>query len=128
MKLMTGILAVAMATMTGAAWGQNPDAIDNARSVAKSLQQIKTNETNAALGLSNTPTTPPDAKPAAGAPAKPATRQSTAAKPAAPTTPAPAAKPHDAFVAKKPAITKAASQNTAVTKAASQKPKAKPAP
>ena len=47
MKLTTGILAVVM--MTGAAWGQNPDAIDNARSVAKSLQQIKTNETNAAL-------------------------------------------------------------------------------
>ena len=47
MKLTTGILAAVM--MTGAAWGQNPDAIDNARSVAKSLQQIKTNESNAAL-------------------------------------------------------------------------------
>jgi Tfp pilus assembly protein PilP len=123
MKLTT-VLAVAL-TMTAAAWGQNPDAIDNARSVAKSLQQIKTNETNAALELSNPPTTSPDAKPAAGAPAKPATGQSTAATPAAATTPAPAAKtatapaakPHDAFVAKKPA-----------TKAASHKAAAKSAP
>src|SRR6202035_4332126 len=63
MKLMTGILAVAM--MTGAAWGQNPDAIDNARSVAKSLQQIKTNESNAALEASSGV----PAKPAACAPA-----------------------------------------------------------
>ena len=66
MKLTT-VLAVAI-TMTAAAWGQNPDAIDNARSVAKSLQQIKTNETNAALGLSDAPASP-DAKPAPGAPA-----------------------------------------------------------
>ena len=50
MKLITGILAVAVAMTTGAAFGQNPDAIDNARSVAKSLQQIKTNQSNAALG------------------------------------------------------------------------------
>ena len=47
MKLTTGILAVVM--MAGAAWAQNPDAIDNARSVAKSLQQIQTTKTNAAL-------------------------------------------------------------------------------
>ena len=65
MKLTTGILAVVM--MTGAAWGQNPDAIDNARSVAKSLQQIKTNETNTALDAAGVPATP--AKPAPGAPA-----------------------------------------------------------
>lgn len=73
MKLTT-VLAVAI-TMTAAAWGQNPDAIDNARSVAKSLQQIKTNETNAALGLSDAPASP-DAKPAPGSPTpavKPAT-------------------------------------------------------
>ena len=37
MKLTTGILAVVM--MTGAAWGQNPGAIDNTRSTAKSLPQ-----------------------------------------------------------------------------------------
>jgi Tfp pilus assembly protein PilP len=72
MKLTTGILAVVM--MAGAAWGQNPDAVDNTRSVAKSLQQIKTNETNAALAASGTSSQAP--KPAPGAPApavKPAT-------------------------------------------------------
>ena len=72
MKLTT-VLAVAL-TMTAAAWGQNPDAIDNARSVAKSLQQIKTNETNAALEASGVPAQTD--KPAPGAPApavKPAT-------------------------------------------------------
>ena len=37
MKLTTGILAMAM--MVGGAWAQSPDAIDNARSTAKSLQQ-----------------------------------------------------------------------------------------
>ncbi len=64
MKLTTGILAIAM--MAGGAWAQNPDAIDNARSIAKSLQQKQANDTNAALstaGVANT------AKPAPGAPA-----------------------------------------------------------
>ncbi|HWY22169.1 MAG TPA: AMIN domain-containing protein [Candidatus Acidoferrum sp.] len=65
MKLTTAILAVVM--MTGAAWGQNPDAIDNTRSVAKSLQQIKTNETNVALDAAGVP--PQPGKPAPGAPA-----------------------------------------------------------
>ncbi len=74
MKLITGILAVAVAMMTGAAFGQNPDAIDNARSVAKSLQQIKTNETNAALAATGAPA-PQAENPAAKSPAKPATGQ-----------------------------------------------------
>jgi hypothetical protein len=81
MKLTTGILAAVM--MTGAAWGQNPDAIDNARSVAKSLTQIKTNESNAALAASAGPAQAN--KPAAGAPAP-------AVKPAA----IPGAKPVEA--------------------------------
>ena len=63
MKLTTSILAIAV--MAGAAWAQNPDAIDNARSVAKSLQQKQANDTNAALD-------------AAGVPAKPAAGQTTA--------------------------------------------------
>jgi hypothetical protein len=79
MKLMTGILAVAVAMTTGAAFGQNPDAIDNARSVAKSLQQIKTNQTNAALAASAP--APQADNPVTGSPAKPATGAS-AAKPA----------------------------------------------
>ena len=88
MKLTTGILAVAM--MTGAAWGQNPDAIDNTRSVVKSLQQIQTNRTNAALGAG-----PQADKPVAGSPAKPATGPQSNAAPATK-----AGKPHDAFLPK----------------------------
>jgi Tfp pilus assembly protein PilP len=96
MKLTTAILVAVM--MTGAAWGQNPDAIDNARSVAKSLQPIKTNESNAALEASSGV----PAKPAAGAPApavKPAiipgaqTADSAASKPASPAAAKPAKAP-----------------------------------
>src|SRR5277367_6115605 len=89
MKLITGILAVAVVMTTGAAFGQNPDAIDNARSVAKSLQQIKTNETNAALAAgspaqqADKPETASPAKPATGEPATKPAAAKTAAKPAA---------------------------------------------
>ncbi len=54
MKLTTGILAVAM--MVGGAWAQTPDAIDNARSAVKSLQQQPASDKTAS-------------KPAPGAPA-----------------------------------------------------------
>jgi hypothetical protein len=133
MKLMTGILAVVMTT--GAAWAQNPDAIDNARSVAKSLQQIKTNETNAALADSapqadNTVT----AKPATDQPAgtKPAGAKSAAPAAkgkAAPATKTKTAKPHDATAPKHKAVTakaeaaKSAAKPAATTKvAADEKP------
>src|SRR5580693_7287253 len=75
MKLTTGILAVVM--MTGAAWGQNPGAIDNTGSAAKSLPQTTTNN-RAVLVAQAT-------KPAPGAPApavKPATIPGAAAAPA----------------------------------------------
>jgi Tfp pilus assembly protein PilP len=75
MNLTTGILAVAM--MTGAAWGQNPAAVDNTGSTAKALPQTKTN-TNPVLVAQAT-------KPAPGAPApavKPATIPGAAAAPA----------------------------------------------
>ncbi len=54
MKLTTGTLAIALTMTMGAAFcaqaaAQNPDAIDNARSVAKSLQQKQANDTDAAL-------------------------------------------------------------------------------
>jgi Tfp pilus assembly protein PilP len=68
MKLTTGILTVAMVVGGPAALvavGQNPDAIDNARSVAKSLQQKQANDTDAALNAAGVPA----AKPAPGAPA-----------------------------------------------------------
>jgi Tfp pilus assembly protein PilP len=78
MKLTTVI--VAMATMVGGAWGQNPDAIDNARSVAKTLQQQQATDTKA-----------PAAKPAPGAPApavKPAAIPGQTTAPIAPAAPA----------------------------------------
>jgi len=86
-KLTTGILAV---VMVGAGWApkagaQNADAIDNARSTAKSLQQQQDNTPNAA------------AKPAPGAPAP-------AVKPAA----IPGSKP--AAAAAKPATASAHNQ------------------
>ena len=90
MKLTTGILA--MAVMAGAAWAQNTDAIDQARSIAKSLQQKQANDTNAALDAAGV-----KAKPAPGAPA-PAVKP--AVIPGAKTAPAtPAAKPTAAPVA-----------------------------
>lgn len=72
MKLTTGIVAMAM--MAGVAFGQSPDAIDNARSTVKALQQQQASGTTAA-------------KPAPGAPA-PAVKPVAipVAKPAAPTT------------------------------------------
>ena len=72
MKLSTGTLAIALTMTVGAAFSakaaaQNPDAIDNARSVAKSLQQKQANDTDAALNAAGVPATA--SKPAPGAPA-----------------------------------------------------------
>lgn len=103
MKLTTGILAMALMVSGFAATkaaAQNPDAIDNARSIAKSLQQKQANDTNAALDAAGV--VPATAKPAPGAPApavKPAAIPgskpvaATAVKPAAKTAAAPATKP-----------------------------------
>ena len=84
-KLTTGILA--MALMVGGfaatqAAAQNPDAIDNARSTAKSLQQKQDNAASKAASV------PAAAKPAPGAPA-PAVKPATipGSKPAAPASP-----------------------------------------
>ena len=94
MKLTTGILAVAMMAGGSAATqavAQNPDAIDNARSVAKSLQQKQANDTNPAANAAGVPA---KGKPAPGAPApavKPAVIPSSTPVPAA--KPAPEAKP-----------------------------------
>jgi len=91
MKLTTGILAMAMVVGGSAATkaaAQNPDAIDNARSAAKSLQQKQANNNTAAPNAAGAPA---KAKPAPGAPAP-------AVKPAAipSSQPAPAAKPDSA--------------------------------
>jgi len=94
MKLTTGILAIAITVTAGAAFAQNPDAIDNARSVAKSLQQKQANDTNAALDAAGVPAS---SKPDPGAPApavKPAVIPGSSSQPvsAAPVS-APAPKP-----------------------------------
>src|SRR5271165_3903731 len=92
-KLTTGILAMAITMTVGwsaSTQAQSPDAIDNARSTAKSLQQQQANGSSAA---------PATAKPAPGAPAP-------AVKPAAiPGSKAatPAAKPASAASANNPA-------------------------
>jgi Tfp pilus assembly protein PilP len=94
--------------MTGAGWAQNPDAVDNARSVAKSLQQKQANDTNAALNVAGTPA-------AASQPASQSGSQSGSAgkTPASATGPAKApgagkksAKPRPVIVAKEPAPAK----------------------
>jgi Tfp pilus assembly protein PilP len=70
MKLTTGILAITITmaagtVLAGQAVAQNADAIDNARSVAKSLEQKQEIQTNQALDAAGVPGT----KPAPGAPA-----------------------------------------------------------
>jgi Tfp pilus assembly protein PilP len=102
----TTILAIALTMTLGAAFStkaaaQNPDAIDNARSVAKSLQQKQANDTDAALKAAGVPATNAASKPAAGAPAptvKPATipgeqQNPIVLAPPKPTAAAPASKP-----------------------------------
>jgi Tfp pilus assembly protein PilP len=64
MKLTIGIVATAM--MVSGAWAQNPDAIDNARSTAKTLQQQQSSDSSPARHAAVVPVT---AKPAPGAPA-----------------------------------------------------------
>jgi len=99
MKLTTSILV--MAVMAGSVWAQNPDAIDNARSMAKSLQQKQANDSNAALDAAGVP-----AKPAANKAATKPTGQATA-KPTG-QKPAPAVVPVKTVVPAKAAIKPAA--------------------
>ncbi len=100
MKLTTGILAIAMtagAAFSTKAVAQQTDAIDNARSIAKSLQQKQANDSNAALDAAGVPN---PGKPAAGAPA-PAVKPAVipVSQPSVPAA-APAAKPAAKLVAK----------------------------
>ena len=74
MKLTTGIVAMAM--MAGVAFGQSPDAIDNARSTVKSLQQQQASGPKPAPGAPAPAVKPaviPAAKPAVAA-TQPATK------------------------------------------------------
>jgi len=102
MKLTTGILAMAVTMTAGAAFAQNTDAIDNARSIAKSLQQKQANDTNAALDAAGVP---PTTKPAPGAPAP-------AVKPAA----IPGAKQASAAPAPAPKATEASGSHNQLQK------------
>jgi Tfp pilus assembly protein PilP len=127
MKLSTGILAIAI--MTGAAWAQNPDAIDNVRSTMKSVQAKQTNDSNAALAAS-APAQAPAAQPAAapGTQSKPAAAaKSTAAPMAKPATGA-SAKPAAASAQGKPAaaVKSGAAVPFVKTVAASATPAVKP--
>ncbi|HEV3304999.1 MAG TPA: hypothetical protein VGZ91_01055 [Candidatus Sulfotelmatobacter sp.] len=133
----TSILAVGM--MTGGLWAQNPNIINKVQDTMNTVQQQKTADSNAALGITETQA----AKPAAGAPAKPAAIVPVSAKAAppevknaaAPATavakpqPAPAAKPvAKKTTAKRPVIaakeTKPAAKVAVPTKIAAD---AKPA-
>jgi len=118
MKLTTSILALTITMTACAALAQNTDAIDNARSVAKSLQQKQEIDTNAALDAAGVsapakpapgapapavkPAVIPGSQPAAAAPAPakqvivlppPTVKAAATAKPTPAAKPAPAAKP-----------------------------------
>ncbi len=92
MKLMKSILAVGM--MTGGVWAQNPNIINNVQNTMQTVQQQKTTDSNAALGIK-------PAASAAGASARPAAAQPAPA-PGGATAATPAmAKPHAAPTAKR---------------------------
>jgi Tfp pilus assembly protein PilP len=66
MKLTTTLLAVGL--MAGGLWAQNPNVIQSVQNNMNAVQQQKTNDSNAALGIKST--SAPASKPAPGAPAK----------------------------------------------------------
>ena len=113
-KLTTGILATAV--MVGGFWSaslaQNVDAIDQARSIAKSLQQKDTNDSNAALDAAGVGPAASD-KPAPGAPApavKPAAIPNSAPIVLAPPKPAAKAAAPAPKAASKPAASESENQ------------------
>jgi Tfp pilus assembly protein PilP len=123
MKLTTGILA--MGLMTGGLWAQNPNVINNVQSTMKTVQQKKTDDSDAALGLTSTPSANPAVKPASGTAAKPpAIVQQSAGVKSAPAPLIAAAKPQPPAVAKKAA----APLSVIAAKPTASKPAAKTAP
>ncbi len=95
MKLTTCILAAGM--MTSGLWAQNPNIINKVQATMNGVQQKKTDDSNAALGISSTP----PAKPAAGAAAKPAAMVPVSGVKSAPAPASTVAKQHTAPAAKK---------------------------
>jgi len=126
MKLTTGILA--MGLMTGGLWAQNPNVINNVQSTMKTVQQKKTDDSNAALGTTGAPSANPAAKPVSGAAAAkpPATVQQSAGVKSAPAPVIAAAKPQPATVAKKTAapVSVIAAKSTTSKRAAKTAPAA----
>jgi Tfp pilus assembly protein PilP len=108
MKLTTAILVAGL--MTGGLWAQNPNIINNVQSTMQTVQQKKTDDSNAALGIGSTPAKPA-AKPAAGAPMKTGT-------PAA----APAAKVSGGAKAAPAPVTVASAQQPAKQQPTKQQP------
>jgi hypothetical protein len=66
MKLTTGILAAAI--MTGGAWAQNPNIVNNVQNKMTAVDQQKAADSDAALGLQEAPASAQASKPSAGAP------------------------------------------------------------
>jgi Tfp pilus assembly protein PilP len=67
MKLTTGILVLGMAV--GAAWGQNPDVIENTKNTVNNVEKKKAMDENAAMATSPAATTPSSASKSKAAPA-----------------------------------------------------------
>src|SRR5208282_2444287 len=96
MKLTTGILAAVM--MTGGAWAQNPNIINNVQNKMTAVEQQQAADSNAALGIQTSSQSKPSAgaqgpavRPAAVPPAKPATPQAASSATVKPAVPAKAA-------------------------------------
>jgi Tfp pilus assembly protein PilP len=78
MKLTTALLAVGL--MAGGLWAQNPNVIQSVQNNMNAVQQQKTNDSNAALGIKSSSASSQATKPAAGAPARAANPAPVAAK------------------------------------------------
>jgi Tfp pilus assembly protein PilP len=141
MKLRTGILVLGMTV--GAAWAQNPDVIQDTRSILQNVQKKQTIDQNAALAASGqaTPKAAPASQPAPAvkpAPSKPASTSPAATGPQSKPGPVPAPKVPASAPANQPkaavtptpvkAQTPAAPQKSAPAKAqaATAKEQAKP--
>ncbi len=123
MKLTTCILAVGM--MTGGLWAQNPNIINKVQDTMNGVQQKKTDDSNAALGISSTPPgKPAAAKPTAGATAKPAAIVPVSGVKSAPAPASAVAKPQTAPAAKKTV----AARSVIAAKSAAPKDRAKAVP
>jgi Tfp pilus assembly protein PilP len=122
-KLTTSILAVGM--MTGGLWAQDPSIINKVQGTMNQVQQKKTDDSNAALGI--TPSTNPSAKPAPGSTSKPVVIVPVSAAAPAPSPVQVKAKPAPAPAAAKTAPTPAKTQTATAAKTQTAPSAKKPA-